>query len=35
MIFLMELDKTRPRKELNEKREDGETKVQIWVKKRL
>ncbi len=27
------VDKTRPRKELNEKEEDGEQKVQIWVKK--
>ncbi|PRM88266.1 polyphosphate kinase 2 [Aliarcobacter cryaerophilus] len=27
------MDKTRPRKELKEKEEDGEQKVQIWVKK--
>ncbi|MCT7539853.1 polyphosphate kinase 2 [Aliarcobacter cryaerophilus] len=27
------LDKTRPRKELKEKEEDGETKVQVWIKK--
>jgi hypothetical protein len=27
------VDKTRPRKELEEKEEDGKTKVQIWVKK--
>ena len=27
------VDKTRPRKELNEKEVDGEQKVQIWVKK--
>ena len=27
------LDKTRPKKELEEKVENGKTKVQIWVKK--
>ena len=27
------LDKTRPRKELEKKVENGKTKVQIWVKK--
>lgn len=27
------VDKTRPRKELNEKEEDGEQKVQVWIKK--
>ncbi len=29
----MELIKNRPRKELKEKEEDGETKVQVWIKK--
>ena len=27
------INKNRPRKELKEKEEDGETKVQVWIKK--